>query len=68
MYKLAQGSTRFNMSKDELTKEKILLPQTEEQKRIAKFLQNTNQFLEYQNILIEKMKIFKQGLLQKMFI
>lgn len=68
MYKLAQGSTRFNMSKEEFMKETILLPKIEEQKQIADYLQNTDQYIEYQNRLIILTNILKKGLLQKMFI
>lgn len=66
--KLAQGSTRFNLSKNELMKVIIGLPNTEEQEKIAEFLTSLDNKVELINKKLEQAKIFKKGLLQKMFV
>ena len=38
IFKLAQGSTRFNLSKNEVMKLKVMLPSVQEQKSIAQIL------------------------------
>ncbi|PZX57596.1 type I restriction enzyme S subunit [Algoriphagus ratkowskyi] len=66
--KLAQGSTRFNMSKVELMKLVVLLPIEDEQKKIAEFLNSLDDLLESIVTEIEGTKEYKTGLLQKMFV
>ena len=65
--KLAQGSTRFNLSKNELMKAKINLPNTEEQEKIAEFLTSIDNKVDLINNQLEQAKVFKKGLLQRMF-
>jgi|SRR5690554_6337141 len=66
--KLAQGSTRYNMSKIELLKLSIEIPNSNEQQKIATFLSALDVKIEAVEKQIEGMKQWKQGLLQKMFI
>lgn len=66
--KLAQGSTRYNMSKIQLLKIKIHLPKPSEQIKIANFLCELDDIISFCNQQIEKMIFWKNGLLQKMFV
>lgn len=66
--KLAQGSTRYNMSKVQLMKVLIQLPSLEEQKKIANFLSSLDKKIDLVSTQIEKTKAFKKGLLQQMFV
>lgn len=66
--KLAQGSTRYNMSKIEFMKICFAFPKKEEQHKISSFLSALDDRIEKITVQIEGTKIFKQGLLQKMFV
>ncbi len=66
--KLAQGSTRFNMSKVELIKLKFDFPRKEEQTKIANFLSSIDKSIEILENQIEQSQQWKRGLLQKMFV
>ena len=66
--KLAQGSTRYNMSKVQLMKERVTLPSIKEQKKIANFLSSLDSKIELVSTQIENTKAFKKGLLQQMFV
>jgi len=66
--KLAQGSTRFNMSKVELMKLEFDFPKKEEQLKIAKFLISIDKCIKKLGNQIDDSVEFKQGLLQKMFV
>ena len=63
-----QGSSQQNLSKGDILKFKILLPCLEEQEKIANFLSSLDDKIEKVEEEIEKMKEFKKGLLQKMFV
>lgn len=66
--KLGQGSTRFNMSKNEMKKILVSLPCCEEQVQIANFIdQLENEISSVDEALINTQE-FKKGLLQKMFV
>lgn len=65
---LAQGSTRYNLSKTELMKMNITMPCFEEQIKIANFLSNIDSIVEKEKEKLEELRTWKKGLLQGMFI
>lgn len=66
--KLAQGSTRYNLSKIAFMRLKFLLPKKEEQLKIATFLSMLDNNIELTTSQIYETVNLKKGLLQKMFI
>ncbi len=66
--KLAQGSTRFNMSKVAFMKLKFNFPKKEEQQKIANFLSSIDKSIKNISNQIDDSVLFKKGLLQKMFV
>lgn len=67
IFRLAQGSTRFNISKKEVMKIIINLPTIEEQKKIAEFITSLDNKIELINNKLEQTRLFKKALLQRMF-
>jgi type I restriction enzyme, S subunit len=67
LIKLAQGSTRYNMSKIQLMKQKIKLPSFREQEKIANFLGAIDEKIQLVAKQLEQLREWKKGLLQKMF-
>lgn len=65
---LAQGSTRYNISKTEFIKLTLMLPSLEEQTKIANFLTAIDSKIEQVAQQLEAAKQFKKGLLQQMFV
>ncbi len=66
--KLAQGSTRYNMSKVELMKLTVDLPSSPEQTKIANFLSAIDDKIDYTQTQINNAEHWKKGLLQKLFV
>lgn len=62
--KLAQGATRFNLSKNNLLKSKILLPPIEEQTAIANILSTADKEIELLEQDLEQEKQKKKALMQ----
>ncbi|PAE12670.1 hypothetical protein CHI02_07245 [Niallia circulans] len=65
---LAQGSTRFNMSKTQLMLQTIKIPCVEEQHKIVNFYKTLEQKLNLAKQQLEHLKTKKQAFMQQMFI
>src|SRR5690606_12839113 len=66
--KLAQGSTRYNMSKGEFNKLSVKIPSIEEQSKIASFLSAIDQKIETEKAILEQLQLQKKYLLQNLFV
>lgn len=66
--KLAQGSTRYNMSKVEFMKIIIQIPSLPEQQKIADFLSAIDESIEKVTEQINQTQSFKKAMLQQMFV
>lgn len=64
MYKIAQGSTRFNISKTEVLSMRITIPSIEEQNAIASVLVEADKEIELANKKLERLQEEKRGLMQ----
>ena len=64
MYKIAQGSTRFNISKTEVLNMRITIPSTDEQNAIASVLVNADKEIELANKKLARLQEEKRGLMQ----
>lgn len=65
---LAQGSTRYNISKTQFMMLSVNIPVTKEQTKIANFLSFLDDKIAAKKAELDKLKIWKQGLLQQMFV
>lgn len=65
---LGQGSTRYNISKTELMKMKVSVPNIEEQRKIVSLLLGLESNIEKNQEKLDSLKEYKKGLLQQMFI
>ena len=65
-YKLAQGSTRFNLSKNKFLEMIVKLPSIEEQKKIAELLTLIDQDIDNLKRLLHLRKLQKKGVMQKL--
>ena len=63
---LAQGATRYNLSKSQLIKIKIELPSIEEQQKIASVLSVADQEIETHQKQLSALKQQKKGLMQQL--
>ena len=68
LVKIAQGSTRYNISKSEFIKLEISLPCIEEQARIASFLSAVDEKIKEEKGILALYLIQKNYLLRQMFI
>ena len=66
MFVLAQGSTRFNISKSEVMGMSINIPEIEEQRKIANLLTLLDDRIATQNKIIEKLQSLIEGLSQRL--
>ncbi|AUD14962.1 MULTISPECIES: restriction endonuclease subunit S [unclassified Planococcus (in: firmicutes)] len=66
IFSLAQGSTRFNISKSNFLKLKVIIPPIKEQQKIAEILLAADKQIEKTELLVQKTKEFKKGLMQNL--
>lgn len=64
---LAQGSTRYNISKVAFLKLKIPIPNPQEQQKIASCLSSLDEVITGYNQKLELLKVHKKGLMQNLF-
>ena len=64
MYVLAQGSTRFNISKGEVMKVSVMIPTVEEQHKIAVLFSLIDERIATQNKIIEKLETLIKGIVE----
>ncbi len=64
---IAQGSTRFNLSKNVFLDISLLIPQPAEQQKIASCLSSLDELLEAHKQKLELLKAHKKGLMQNLF-
>jgi|NOAtaT_7_FD_contig_121_129227_length_3350_multi_3_in_0_out_0_3 type I restriction enzyme S subunit len=65
--KKAQGSTRFNLSKDAFRSLLVLIPSLPEQQRIASCLSSLDELITAQARKVDALKTHKKGLMQQLF-
>ena len=68
VFPLAQGSTRFNLQKNDFMKKKFVLPSYQHQKTIAQTLDAISAKIKIEQILLQNYNIQKEYLLRTMFI
>lgn len=66
IYKLSQGATRFNLSKNNLMKLYIILPPSEEQTAIAQVLQTADKEINMLKTEVENLREQKKWLMQEL--
>ena len=67
LFVLAQGSTRFNLSKNEVMRIGINMPKAIEQRKIARFLSLLEERITTQNKIIEDLKKLKSAIVDKLY-
>ena len=65
---LKQGGTRYALNFNKFIELEVRLPSLQEQTKIANFLSAIDEKITLINGQIEKMEVWKKGLLQKMFV
>lgn len=68
VYPLAQGSTRFNLQKNDFMKKKFILPSIEDQRKISNTLDVLSQKMTTEQHLNELYKTLKEHLIRNLFI
>ena len=63
---LAQGSTRYNLSKGNLGKLSLLIPPLQEQKKIASILTSVDEVIEKTQLQINKLQDLKKGTMNEL--
>ena len=66
--KLAQGSTRYNISKIGFMKIKMMMPSLPEQQKIADFLTSIDKLIDSKQQQITQAEEWKKGLIQGLFV
>lgn len=66
--KLAQGSTRYNISKVEFMRMNFLFPSFSEQCKIADFLTSVDKVIQSKQQQITQAELWKKGLMQDLFV
>ncbi|WP_416756605.1 restriction endonuclease subunit S [Mycoplasma aquilae ATCC BAA-1896] len=64
---LAQGISRFNISKNKFLEVSLTFPIYAEQQKIGQFFSNLDSLIQSQELKLEKLNNIKQALLEKMF-
>lgn len=64
---LAQGSTRYNISKGAFLNLKLPIPKPNEQQKIAECLSSLDEVIAKHNQKLDSLKFHKKGLMQKLF-
>jgi type I restriction enzyme S subunit len=64
---IAQGSTRYNISKGAFVEIQVPIPAPTEQQKIASCLSSLDEVIEAQVAKIEQLKLHKKGLMQGLF-
>ena len=67
LFVLAQGSTRFNLSKNEVMRIGINMPKAIEQRKIARFLSLLEERITTQNKIIEDWKKLKSAIVEELY-
>lgn len=65
---LAQGISRFNISKNKVMELSVPVPAIEEQKLIGQYFANLDHLITLHQRKLEKLKQLKQSVLEKMFV
>lgn len=65
---LAQGISRYNISKKKVMEIEVIVPDTDEQRKVGSFFSQLDHIITLHQSKLDKLKSIKQSLLQKMFI
>lgn len=65
---LAQGISRYNISKNKVMEMKVPIPEIAEQERVGEFFRQMNHLITLHQCKLEKLEIMKKSMLEKMFV
>ena len=68
VWPLAQGSTRFNISREELAKVVVALPSLAEQRKIANVLHVSDNNIAQSALIIEALRVQERSMMQKLIV